>query len=46
MINQVDSVELGLAYADVCIALDRGLKGKGLSDINNSVLEVIEQLTT
>jgi len=46
MINQVDYVELGLACADVCTALDRGLKGKMLDDLNNSVLEAIGQLTT
>jgi len=46
MINQMDYVELGLACADVCIALDRGLKGKKLNDLNNSVLEATGQLTT
>jgi len=46
MINQAEYVELGLACADVCIALDRGLKGKRLGDLNNSVLEAIEQLKT
>jgi len=46
MINEVDYVELGLACADVCIALDRGLKGKGLNDLNNSVVEAINRLTT
>jgi len=46
MINQVDYVELGLACAGVCTALDRGLRGKRLSDLNNSVCEAINQLTT
>jgi len=46
MINQADYVELGLACADVCIALDRGLGGKGLGDLDNSVLEAIEELRT
>ena len=46
MINQMDYVELGLACADVCTALDRGLKGKGLNDLNDSVCEAIKQLTT
>ena len=45
LINQVDCVELGLACADVCIALDRGLNGKGLNDLNSSVREEINQLT-
>jgi len=46
MINQVDYVELGLACAQVYTLLDRGLSGKGSDDLNNSVLEAIEQLTT
>jgi len=45
LINQMDYVELGLACADVCIALDRGLNGKGLNDLNSSVREEINQLT-
>ena len=46
MANQVDYVELGLACAEVCTTLDRGLDGKWLSDLNDSVLEAIKQLTT
>ena len=45
MINQVDYVDLGLACADVCTALDRGLNGKRLDDLKNSVCEAINQLT-
>ena len=45
MINQVDYVELGLACAGTCAALDRGLNGKRLDDLNNSVCEAINQLT-
>ena len=45
MSNQVDYVELGLACANVCTALDRGLSGKKLNDLNNSVCEAINQLT-
>ena len=45
LINQVDYVELGLACAEVCAALDRGLKGKGLDDLNDSVCDAIKQLT-
>ena len=45
MINQMDYVELGLACAEVCNALDRGLDGKRLNDLNNSVCEAIKQLT-
>ena len=46
MINQMDYVELGLACADVCTTLDRGLNGKRLNDLNDSVYEAIKQLTT
>jgi len=46
MINEVDYVELGLACAGVCTALDRGLKGKGLNNLNGSVVDAINQLTT
>ena len=46
MVNRLDYVELGLACADVCTALDRGLDGKGLNELNNSVCEAIKQLTT
>jgi len=46
MINQMDYVELGLACADVCTALDRGLNGKRLNDLDSSVCEAIKQLTT
>ena len=46
MSNQVDYVELGMACANVCTALDRGLSGKKLSDLNNSVREAINQLKT
>ena len=46
MINRMDYVELGLACAGVCTALSRGLDGKRLNDLNNSVCEAIKQLTT
>jgi len=45
MANQMDYIELGLACADVCTALDRGLSGKRLNELNNSVCEAIKQLT-
>ena len=45
-INKVECVELGQACADVCAALERGLNGKLLKDLNCSVCEAIEQLTT
>ena len=46
MINEADCVDLGIACADVCIALDRGSNGKRLNELNNSVCEAINQLTT
>ena len=46
MANRMDYVELGLACAEVCTTLDRGLNGKKLDDLNNSVCEAIKQLTT
>ena len=45
LINQLDYVELGLACAEVCTALDRGLKGMRLDDLNDSVHGAIKQLT-
>ena len=44
--NEMDYVELGLACAEVCTALDRGLNGKRSNDLSNSVHEAIKQLTT
>ena len=45
MANKADYVELGLACADVCKALDRGMNGRRLNELNQSVREAIEQLT-
>ena len=46
MVNKAEYVELGLACADVCRALDRGLNGKKLDGLSQSVFEAIMQLTT
>jgi len=46
MINEVDYAELGLACAGVCTALNRGLEGKSLDDLNGSVVEAINELMT
>jgi hypothetical protein len=46
MTNEEDCVELGLACADVCTALSRGLDRKQMKDLNDSVREGIKQLTT
>ena len=45
MVNKMDYVNLGLACADVCRALDRGIKGRQLSELSQSVSEAIAQLT-
>ena len=46
MINEADYVELGLSCADICTALGRGMGGKKLDDLTQSVSEAIGQLTT
>ena len=46
MANKTDYVEVGLACANVCRALDRGMNGKKLDDLSRSVCEAIAQLTT
>ena len=46
MTNEEDCVEFGLACADVCTALSRGLDGKLSKDHDNSVCEAVNQLTT
>ena len=45
MINLLDYVELGLFCADICRALDRGMNGKRLEDLNQPVCDAINQLT-
>jgi hypothetical protein len=45
MANKTDYIELGLACADVCRALDRGMKGRRVDELRGSVCEAIEQLT-
>ena len=46
MANEADYVELGLSCADICRALERGMNGKQLDDLNQSVCDAINQLTT
>ena len=46
MVNEIDYVELGLACADVCKTLDRGMKGRRADELSQSVNEAIAQLTT
>ena len=43
--NKQDYVQLGLSCADVCKALDRGLGGRRLDELSQSLLGAIEQLT-
>ena len=45
MVNESDYVDLGLACTDVCRALDRGMSGRRVDELSQSVLEAIEQLT-
>ena len=46
MINERDYVELGFDCADICTALDRGLNGRRLNELNKPVFEAIQQLTS
>jgi len=46
MANKTDYVDLGLACADVCRALDRGMRGRRVDELSQSVFEAIGQLTT
>ena len=45
MINKLEYVEVGLACADICRALDRGMDGKKLDELNQSACDAINQLT-
>ena len=45
MVNEIDYIDLGLACADVCRALDRGMGGRRADDLSQSVFEAIGQLT-
>ena len=45
MTNEEDYVDLALTCANICTALDRGLGGKKLNELNTSVCEAIKQLT-
>ena len=46
MANETDYVDLGIACADVCRALDRGINGRRVDKLSQSVFEAIGQLTT
>ena len=44
--NKEDYIGLGLECADICQALDRGLNGRRLDELSQSVLGAIGHLTT
>jgi hypothetical protein len=46
MVNALDYVELGIFCSDICRALERGMNGKKLEDLSQSVCDAINQLTT
>jgi hypothetical protein len=46
MVKKQDYVDLGLACADVCKTLDRGLNSRQRTELSESVRDAIEQLTT
>ena len=46
MANQESYVDLGLTCASVCASLERGLRGKRLEELSESVREAIDQLAT
>lgn len=46
MLNELAHVELGLFCAEICKALDQGMRGKKLGDLNQSVCDAINHLTT
>ena len=46
IINALDYVELGLFCSDICRALDRGMNGKKLDHLNQSMCDAISQLRT
>ena len=45
MANDQDYVDLGLSCANICKALERGMGGKTLDDLSQSVRDAINQLT-
>ena len=44
--NKTDYVDLGLACADVCKVLDRGVRGRRADELSQPMFEAIEQLMT
>jgi len=46
MANEEGYIDLGLTCASVCASLDRGLRGKRLDELSESVREAIDQLAS
>ena len=46
MVNELDYVELGVFCVDIYRAFDRGMGGKKLDDLSQSVCDAINQSTT
>jgi len=46
MVNKLDYIELGLACAGVCRALDRGINERQRNELSRSVYEAIEEFMT
>jgi len=46
MLSKQEYVGLGLFCTDICKALERGMNGKTLDDLNQSTRDAIDQLTT
>ena len=46
MVNKTDYVDLGLACAEVCEALQRGMRGERTGDLSPPVHEAITRLKT
>jgi len=44
MANKTDYVELGLAFADVCRALDRGVNRRRVDGLSPAMVEATHQL--
>lgn len=45
MANEIDYVDIGLACADICVSLKRGINEKRLDELSQPVLEAIDKLT-
>ena len=46
MVDEPDCVELGILCADVCRALDWGIRGKKSNELGQSVCDAINRLVS